>query len=234
MPKLSRLMTDEERAVCSRVKQFREQIKWPQSAFAFEIGITRDQLASIEYARTPLKYSIGALMCRLFNISESWLASGRGPVTPFGDTGPSPQRVPPSILFTDVYKSAMKSHADLWADVIVPTKSKAERERKHVPVPDPSLHLVKGVLEAFSDLKPSSPETSEEFCDQVIRAASTIGLRMRTSALATRVRAKPPDVSKRTVASAKAILRAEERIAGLEAQLEEAKAELRRLLSGVE
>ena len=64
--------------ICGRVKFFREQIKWPQSAFAKELGVSRDQLANIEYARVALKMNLGATICRVFNVNGEWLASGVG------------------------------------------------------------------------------------------------------------------------------------------------------------
>lgn len=48
MPRKSGLETPREKQIGDRVKQFRDQINWPQPPFANELGITRDRLASIE------------------------------------------------------------------------------------------------------------------------------------------------------------------------------------------
>jgi transcriptional regulator with XRE-family HTH domain len=71
-------MNDFERAICARVKHFRELIKWSQPDFAKEIGISRDQLANIEYARSPLRYALGVTLCQVFDISGHWLVTGEG------------------------------------------------------------------------------------------------------------------------------------------------------------
>jgi transcriptional regulator with XRE-family HTH domain len=69
-------MTDWERAICARVKTARESINWSQAAFAEQLGITRDQLASIEYGRTPLRYDIAWRLRQAFGISLLWLEEG--------------------------------------------------------------------------------------------------------------------------------------------------------------
>ena len=66
-------MTDWERAICARVKTVRESIRWAQPAFAEQLGITRDQLAAIEYGRTPLRYDIAWRLRAAFGISLLWL-----------------------------------------------------------------------------------------------------------------------------------------------------------------
>jgi transcriptional regulator with XRE-family HTH domain len=71
-------MNDWERAICRRVKTIRESIKWSQSSFAEQLGITRDQLASIECGRTPLRYEIAWNIRQAFGISLRWLEEGWG------------------------------------------------------------------------------------------------------------------------------------------------------------
>jgi transcriptional regulator with XRE-family HTH domain len=66
-------MTDRERAICARVKTVRESIRWSQPPFAGQLGITRDQLAAIEYGRTPLRYEIAWSLRLAFGISLLWL-----------------------------------------------------------------------------------------------------------------------------------------------------------------
>jgi transcriptional regulator with XRE-family HTH domain len=62
--------------ICARVRTVRESIHWPQSAFASELQITRDQLASIECGRTPLRYEIAWKIGQSFGINLRWLESG--------------------------------------------------------------------------------------------------------------------------------------------------------------
>lgn len=63
-----------QKEICARVKTIREAIRWSQSDFSDRIGITRDQLASIESARTPLRYSVAWNIREAFGISLRWLA----------------------------------------------------------------------------------------------------------------------------------------------------------------
>lgn len=88
-------MTDRERAICRRLKQFREQIRWPQSDFAHELGITRDKLASMEYERSPLTYGIGYRICAMFDVNAEWLSTGQGVVSPSDGMA---TRIPPGNL----------------------------------------------------------------------------------------------------------------------------------------
>lgn len=66
-------MNDWERAICSRVKTIREQIRWSQPDFAKQIRISRDQLAAIEVGRTPLRYDVAWRIHEEFGVSLNWL-----------------------------------------------------------------------------------------------------------------------------------------------------------------
>ncbi len=107
MPEPSGKINDWERAICSRVKTVRESIKWAQSPFAERLGITRDQLASIEGCRTPLRYEIAWNLRQAFDISLRWLEEGFG----FADNAeqdnlpiPSATGLPRRALLTAVVK----------------------------------------------------------------------------------------------------------------------------------
>ncbi|HUZ06465.1 MAG TPA: helix-turn-helix transcriptional regulator [Candidatus Paceibacterota bacterium] len=76
-------MTDRERAICLRIKAIREQIKWSQSDFAKELGISRAKLVSIEYGHTPLRFFLAEKICRTFDVQAKWLATGQGEMRPF-------------------------------------------------------------------------------------------------------------------------------------------------------
>jgi transcriptional regulator with XRE-family HTH domain len=71
-------MNDWECAIGARVKIVREEIRWSQSAFAEQIGLTRNELASIEYGRTPLRYDIAWRLRWAFGISLQWLGEEEG------------------------------------------------------------------------------------------------------------------------------------------------------------
>ncbi len=69
-------MNEREREICARVKEFRGAIKWSQKDFAAQIGISLNQLASIEYGRTPLRYDIAWKIRVLFGLSLEWMSVG--------------------------------------------------------------------------------------------------------------------------------------------------------------
>jgi transcriptional regulator with XRE-family HTH domain len=98
-------MNDRERMICARVKEFRKKIGWRQSEFAAQLGITLNQLASIEYERTPLRYDVAWQMKTLFKVALEWLSVGElGPADSFQDNLPPPEStgLPDSALLSDV------------------------------------------------------------------------------------------------------------------------------------
>ena len=104
MPKKSGLETPREKQIGDRVKQFRDQINWPQTPFAGELGITRDKLASIEYGRTRLRYAIGYRLCFVFDVNHRWLTSGEGEVKAATAALelPRPEDVDPRALWSEI------------------------------------------------------------------------------------------------------------------------------------
>jgi transcriptional regulator with XRE-family HTH domain len=102
-------MTDRERAVCARVRQIREQMKWSQIAFAGELGISRPKLVSIEFGHTPLRYDLAVKLSRFFDVQTKWLATGNGemhPYVPLLWTAAQRERFNESGLLTAVYDFA--------------------------------------------------------------------------------------------------------------------------------
>lgn len=83
MPKPNKTMTQRECEICERVLYLRKKVlKWSQPVLAMELGITQNQLASIEYKRVPLRMEIARLLCENFDISQRWLALGVLPIHP--------------------------------------------------------------------------------------------------------------------------------------------------------
>jgi len=76
-------MTPRELEICARVHIVRKEIaKSKQPELAREMGITQNQLAGIEYGRTPLRYGNARFLCERFGISQRWLAIGALPMKP--------------------------------------------------------------------------------------------------------------------------------------------------------
>ena len=117
-------MNVRERAVCGRIKAFREALewhqseftkavgirkKWTQSDFSKAIGITRSTLVSIEYGHTPLRYKIGVDLSWVFDVNPEWLVTGNGEMhggAPGLWISEFPLEKHGSRLFTEVYDQA--------------------------------------------------------------------------------------------------------------------------------
>lgn len=107
VPKNSGKINQRERDICARLKEFREGIRWSQSDFAEQAGITKDQLASIEYGRTPLRYETAWKIRRVFGVSINWLWSGDSFPNDLGEDQklpfPDATGLPANALITDVF-----------------------------------------------------------------------------------------------------------------------------------
>ena len=91
MPKPNQSMTAREAEICARVHHIRKQVaKWSQPDMAHELGLTQNQLASIEYRRAPLRYAEGLHLCRKFDVSQRWLAKGIQPMGPAYELNEAP------------------------------------------------------------------------------------------------------------------------------------------------
>lgn len=102
-------MTDRERAICSRIKNIREQLKWSKTDFASELGISRAKLVSIESWHTPLRYDLAVKISRFFDVQTKWLATGNGEMRPWINllwTAEQRQMFNENDLLTKVYDFA--------------------------------------------------------------------------------------------------------------------------------
>jgi len=105
MPKPSSLLDEREREICDRVHIVRTEIvKWSQPDLARELGITQNQLAGLEYARSPLRYVTARTLCDKCHVSQRWLATGNLPIRVFIEVHISRERVIPlDALFSQAY-----------------------------------------------------------------------------------------------------------------------------------
>jgi transcriptional regulator with XRE-family HTH domain len=65
-----------ETAIGNRLREAREFLHYSQEDFADGVGIKRVRLASYETGRVPLRWDIALRICRRYQISEDWLATG--------------------------------------------------------------------------------------------------------------------------------------------------------------
>ena len=106
MPKLSGLINERELDICARLGDLRSRIGVSQNDLARAIGTTRDQLASIEYGRNPLRYWLADRLCEKFDVCQQWLAVGVEPLR--GYVGLPPEiglEIAPRELFSAAYES---------------------------------------------------------------------------------------------------------------------------------
>jgi transcriptional regulator with XRE-family HTH domain len=109
-------MNPREREIGARLKAFRDGIKYSQASFAEIIGLTRDQLASVEYGRTPLKYSVAWQIRLAFGLSLDWLWGGdMSPDDLTEDLSlphPDSARTGKNALLTDIFKEIHQLPSD--------------------------------------------------------------------------------------------------------------------------
>lgn len=61
-----------------RIKQLRKHLDLTQQEFADRIGIKRNTIANYESGRNEPIDSVISLICREFNVNETWLRKGEG------------------------------------------------------------------------------------------------------------------------------------------------------------
>jgi transcriptional regulator with XRE-family HTH domain len=168
-------MNDRERAICARVKQFREDIQWSQLSFSEGLRISRHQLANVEYGRAPLRVILGLNICDVFNANGEWLVTGHGlmhggnPMLTAVKFGPEWY----SLLFSEAY--------DQSPDVFTPP-SYAPTYLSETPTPnfDPQAYLIKEILLWFQLNKFKSPLESENFAREISGYAETYLTQLRS------------------------------------------------------
>jgi transcriptional regulator with XRE-family HTH domain len=163
-------MNDLERAICARVRRFRESVKWSQPDFAKEIGISRDQLANIEYARSPLRYSLGVTICQVFEINGQWLVTGEGKMQ-----GGSPAlwvvEFPPQNYYLNTFSEVYYQ----WPDLFKPEEQKSvESISKPTQGFDPEACLMRSVYYWFHYNKIPNALQAEIFAKRIADFADKV------------------------------------------------------------
>jgi hypothetical protein len=190
MPKVSGLVSPREKEIARRVGQVREHINWPQPAFASELNISRDRLASVEYSRTPLRYADGYRLCMVFDINPEWLANGSGEMraTLLTPNLPLPEGFPTKSMFSRIYDHY--AAGKLGAVVKKPTKRDPQIVAPGDLIPDfdATAHVVRGLTDLLTKEKFHSPLIRQEFALEVTTYARELALRLRRDATKDRTR----------------------------------------------
>ena len=77
MPRITPV-TESEIKIGQRLRSVRKELLAPRTVFAMKLEISADQLASYEFGRVPLPWSVGNAVCTIFGVSQVWLATGDG------------------------------------------------------------------------------------------------------------------------------------------------------------
>ncbi len=108
-------------AVCERFKLAREEAGVTQEKIGLHIGLSRDQVASVEAARVPLRFWAGWKFCTELDINAEWLARGDEPFRPCIDyfkTYLAPAEIDdnPEITFVDGYQAIEQRYVELFRE----------------------------------------------------------------------------------------------------------------------
>jgi transcriptional regulator with XRE-family HTH domain len=102
-------VSDIDKVIGQRLRQFREQLKVSRTSFALEIGIGSERLASYEAGRVPLRWSVFSAISQRFFLNPFWLATGESLPqldAPFEEIGL--MEVAPRSRFSDIFLSVVK------------------------------------------------------------------------------------------------------------------------------
>ncbi len=105
-PKIS----DEEAAICERMRSRRIALGIPQKELAKRMGVSLDTLRSYEYARAPVRYGFADHFCDEMDVNQRWLYSGSLPKRPYVRISTIwTQFIPQDMHFSKVAKHLLAS-----------------------------------------------------------------------------------------------------------------------------
>jgi transcriptional regulator with XRE-family HTH domain len=241
MPKKSGLVNTREKEIGRRVQIARERINWPQPAFAAELDISRDRLASIEYARTPLRYPVGYRLCSLFDINPDWLVNGTGEMKSslaLPDL-PIPEGVPPRTIFSLVHDQHQNGKPIAKAKPARTSGRKKKAEGDLILNFDATGHVIRALTDLFARERFRSPVERQEFALEVTTYARELALSLRRDATRERSRpvssrasgtpAKQVDLAGLPARNAKTVLRLRQGIRQLDGEIDRLDAAMKSL-----
>jgi hypothetical protein len=94
----------QEKAICERLRQYREIVGFSRVAFAHEIDLDSAGLANYEYSRAPLRCDVVFKLLMLFRLNPVWLATGVGfKNVDYSKALLTPLKEHPRALFSEIY-----------------------------------------------------------------------------------------------------------------------------------
>jgi transcriptional regulator with XRE-family HTH domain len=109
MPRKSQL-SDRERQICARLREFREGTGLSRVVFAQMAGIDSSVLVRCEHGRTPLRFGVFNAIHQRYNLNPLWLGGGEGEQSwkfPFSLAGLEPT-IPRGMLFSKAYDNCLE------------------------------------------------------------------------------------------------------------------------------
>jgi hypothetical protein len=190
MPKKSGLVGPREMEIARRVQQVREHINWPQPAFASELDISRDRLASVEYARTPLRFGDGYRLCMVFDVNPEWLADGVGDMksTLLAPNLPLPEGFPAKSMFSRIYDQFVAGKPGPSGKKPTGRGRQSQLEEDLIPNFDATAHVIRGLTDLLSKTAFRSPLERQEFALEITTYARELALRLHRDAARDRTR----------------------------------------------
>ncbi len=99
------MLSERERMIGARVREFRESLQIPRTRFALSLGFGGERIASYEGGRAALPYEVFKAIFTKYSINPEWLATGDGATTNGGlpYLGFLPADVTRGATFSKVY-----------------------------------------------------------------------------------------------------------------------------------
>ena len=111
---------EREKQIGKRFRGAREEANLSQAALGHGIGLTRDQVASIELGRVALRCDVADRYCKLLGRSQRWLATGldpEGPEIDLPEEIPSPLGFAPDWSFSQRYDALLAPYCDAFHEL---------------------------------------------------------------------------------------------------------------------
>ena len=112
-------LSDRDKAICARLREFRLSTNLSQVAFAKALAVDSSLLASYEHARVPIRYEFARHVNYVFRISLRWLAEGLEPKLLDIDLPLELEScIPEKLSFAEAYDLYLKTEIDRrWEEV---------------------------------------------------------------------------------------------------------------------
>lgn len=106
--------TDREKEIGARLRGWREERDLSQAGTAHSLGLTRDQIASIELGRVPMRWEIANRFCLKYGVNQRWLATGAEPESPYVNVPSEIFEGTETFSFSSIYDTMFAPYCDAF------------------------------------------------------------------------------------------------------------------------